>query len=334
MSEGLVTVRGYLWRAQPAAADRTTADCAYGAGTPRELPERTRALEAPCAWGVGAARELLTSVGDLATGGVLALHARTEEGRWLLTAARGRYETQVRAESAGSRVLDEHVVAYADQSARDRRTAWADVLIGPARRDPAAARLEADGLLARWPGCALAAVPLAGGGWLLAAREAPAGQGAADRGAASAGPGGTGTGHGSAVGPGRTGAGNGHAGAALSGTGAGHDNAGALPGCGAGRTAAEAGHAPGSTAHGGTVPGGGPGRARTGTAGAAGGGPDGARAVVVRAAAARHPLFPSCAHAWLVWGRSLWSLADGIGPCDAAPPPGRALNPPGPPTAR
>jgi hypothetical protein len=288
-------------------------------------------LEAPCASGVGAAKELLTPTGDLATGRVLVLHVRTDEGRWLLTAARGRYEAQVRAESAGSRVLDEHVVAYADHSVRDRRTAWSDVLIGPARRDPAAARLEADGLLARWPGCALAAVPLAGSGWLLAAREAPTGQGAADRGAASAGPGGTGTRYGSAVGLGSTG--NGHAGAALSGMGAGHDNAGAVLGCGAGRTAAEAGHAPGSTAHGGTgaARGGSPGRADTGTAG---GGSDGASAVVVRAAAARHPLFPSCAHAWLVWGRSLRSLADGIGTCGAAPPPGRALNPPGPPTAR
>ncbi|OIK25051.1 hypothetical protein [Streptomyces malaysiense] len=67
---------------------------------------------------------------------------------------------------------DEHYAVNAEAAAENRRLACADVLYGVRPLPPAAAARRLARVAARHPACALAAVPLSGGGWLALAGPA------------------------------------------------------------------------------------------------------------------------------------------------------------------
>ncbi|MFY4720901.1 hypothetical protein [Streptomyces sp. LaBMicrA B280] len=67
---------------------------------------------------------------------------------------------------------DEHCAVNAEAAPENRRLACADVLYGVRPRPPASAVHWLTGMTARHPSCALAAVPLSGGGWLALAGAA------------------------------------------------------------------------------------------------------------------------------------------------------------------
>ncbi|MYU03606.1 hypothetical protein GTY81_06780 [Streptomyces sp. SID8366] len=72
---------------------------------------------------------------------------------------------------------DEHCAVNAEAAPENRRLACADVLYGTRPRPSASAARWLTRLAARHPSCALAAVPLAQGGWLALAGPAGRGRG-------------------------------------------------------------------------------------------------------------------------------------------------------------
>ncbi|MEV7504906.1 hypothetical protein [Streptomyces sp. NPDC093018] len=85
---------------------------------------------------------------------------------------------------SGARALpegDEHCAVNAEAAPENRRLACADVLYGVRPRPPAAAAHWLTGVAARHPWCALAAVPLSGGGWLALAGAAAGERGGGPR---------------------------------------------------------------------------------------------------------------------------------------------------------
>ncbi|MEU3027049.1 hypothetical protein ACPCBC_01595 [Streptomyces incarnatus] len=85
---------------------------------------------------------------------------------------------------SGARALtegDEHFAVNAEAAPENRRLACADVLYGVRPRPPASAARWLTRVAARHPSCALAAVPLSGGGWLALAGSAAGGRGGGPR---------------------------------------------------------------------------------------------------------------------------------------------------------
>ncbi|MGW4886640.1 hypothetical protein [Streptomyces murinus] len=89
----------------------------------------------------------------------------------------GQVRTGARALPEG----DEHCAVNAEAAPENRRLACADVLYGVRPRPPASALHWLTGVAARHPSCALAAVPLSGGGWLALAGSAARGRGGGPR---------------------------------------------------------------------------------------------------------------------------------------------------------
>ncbi|MET9479823.1 hypothetical protein [Streptomyces sp. NPDC006638] len=72
--------------------------------------------------------------------------------------------------SSREQACDVHLLVNPDAPGGDGRAEYADVLVARVPVLPVAARARAEELVARWPGCLVAAVPEVGGGCALGAR--------------------------------------------------------------------------------------------------------------------------------------------------------------------